>query len=662
MQNQQLIQLERKFRPEIEGLRVVAALLVATYHIWFNRVSGGVDVFFVVSGFLITTSIISTINRTGDIKFLPYISKLLKRLLPSVFFILAVVLILSYFFLPESILNKTLKEVVASMFYYENWQLAISNTDYLDSQQMKTPVEHFWAMSIQGQFYVIWFILFAAIVFLIKKYSVKNTRLLMNLVLGTLAVLSFGYSIYLTSVNQPLAYFHTFTRVWEFSLGALLCINLSYIKINRLMATIIGWVGLISLILTGALFNVSEMFPGYVALWPITCAIFILLSGTRNTRFGVKRLLAAPILVKLGGLSFGIYLWHWVLLSFYHYQINTGNPSILVGSLIIIVSIILSHLMTNYIEKPIRNQTLMSAAFKRISLIGVVNVMLITFFALTIILQANDTAESKADGKYPGAIAALGKIDVPKLDPLPSFANVFDDLPLAHLDGTNQTLNKTEVKVGKYGVQENYDATIAVIGSSHSEQWLGAVLKATENKNYRVLNITRSGTRFSTGYKEGDKKRIWVDDATKYIKKADIDLVITHGTAADTANQKLQDALADQLQLLADDGIKVLALRDNPRYTFNVLESIEQNGQEATVEKMNKENNQLDEEAWKILVEQRKDFNLLDLTKYFKVDGKFQPIIGNVVIYRDFDHITNTYSESFGPILEPQIDKILKEK
>ncbi|MBQ0138596.1 MAG: acyltransferase [Kurthia sp.] len=662
MQSQQLIQLERKFRPEIEGLRVVAALLVAMYHIWFNRVSGGVDVFFVVSGFLITTSIISTINRTGHIKFLPYISKLLKRLLPSVFFILAVVLILSYFFLPESILNKTLKEIVASMFYYENWQLAISNTDYLDSQQMKTPVEHFWAMSIQGQFYVIWFILFAAIVFLIKKYSVKNTRLLMNLILGTLAVLSFGYSIYLTSVNQPLAYFHTFTRVWEFSLGALLCINLSYIKISRFVATIIGWVGLIALVLTGALFNVSEMFPGYVALWPITCAIFILLSGTRNTKFGVKRILASPILVKLGGLSFGIYLWHWVLLSFYHYQIDTGNPSILVGILIIVVSFILSHLMTKFIEKPIRDQKLMRDAFKRISIIGIVNVMLITFFALSIVLQENETAKSKENGSYPGAVAVLGKVKVPSVDPIPSYANVFKDLPQSHIDGTNQTLDKTEVKVGKYGVQENYDATVAVIGSSHSEQWLGAVLKATENKNYRVLNITRSGTRFSSGYKEGDKKQIWVENATKYIKESDIDLVITHATAADTRNQKIQDALADQLQLLADDGIKVLALRDNPRYTFNVLESIEQNGKEATIEKMNKEENQLDEQAWKLLAEQHKDFNLLDLTKYFKNEDKFQPIIGNVVIYRDYDHITNTYAESFAPIFEPQIDKIIKSK
>src|SRR5699024_6930487 len=150
--NQPIINIERKFRPEIEGLRVVAALLVAVYHIWFNRVSGGVDVFFVISGFLITTSIISTINRTGEFHCWPYISKLMKRLFPSVFSILGVVLFLSFFILPQSILGKTIREVIASMFYYQNWQLAISSTDYLDASQMKTPVQHFWALSIQGQF------------------------------------------------------------------------------------------------------------------------------------------------------------------------------------------------------------------------------------------------------------------------------------------------------------------------------------------------------------------------------------------------------------------------------------------------------------------------------------------------------------------------------
>src|SRR5690625_405507 len=119
-----LINIERKFRLEIEGLRFVAALLVAIYHIWFNRVSGGVDVFVVISGFLFTSSIISTINITGEIKFLPYIKKLMKRSLPSVFFILGLVLILIHFIFtiyiiwqPILIFRQTLKEVIASMFF-----------------------------------------------------------------------------------------------------------------------------------------------------------------------------------------------------------------------------------------------------------------------------------------------------------------------------------------------------------------------------------------------------------------------------------------------------------------------------------------------------------------------------------------------------------------
>lgn len=153
-------------------------LLVAIYHIWFGKVSGGVDVFFVVSGFLITTSIISKYNKTGSFKFIPYITGLIKRLFPSVITVLLVTVILSFFLLPESILGKTIKEIIASLFYYQNWQLALSSTDYLNKDQMKTPVEHFWAMSIQGQFYIIWFVIFSLIFMLYK--NTLTLKLLMS--------------------------------------------------------------------------------------------------------------------------------------------------------------------------------------------------------------------------------------------------------------------------------------------------------------------------------------------------------------------------------------------------------------------------------------------------------------------------------------------------
>ena len=658
-----IIDIERKFRPEIEGLRIVAALLVAIYHIWFGKVSGGVDVFFVVSGFLITTSIISTINKTGEFKFWPYISKLMKRLFPLAFIIILVVLILSIFFLPSTIFDKTIKETFSSMFYYQNWQLAISNTDYLDANQMKSPFEHYWAMSIQGQFYIIWFILFSGILLLIKKYGLSNGKRLVNVVLGFLFIVSFIYSVYLTAINQPLAYFITFTRVWEFALGGLLCINLSSIKISNIAAEIIGWIGLIGLILTGALFDVSTMFPGYIALWPMTCALLIILSGNKETKYGVKNFLSMPIMIKLGGVSFGIYLWHWVLLSFYKYNISE-NPGIVAGLLIILLSIALSFVTTKYIETPIRNAKFNKLAFKRIGYIALVNILLITGLVSHNQYVKIQDKKAVASKDYPGALSInLDKDKIKENKPKPEFANVFDDLPQSHLDNSNQGMSKSEVKVGKYGKKKDYKATIALVGSSHSEHWLGAVIKAAEENDYRVINITRSGTRFSTGYKKNTLQDDWVKNVENYLEKADdIDLVLSHVTASDTESEKIQQQMVDQLLKVKNNyGIEVMAIRDIPRYDFNVSEELEKHGEKDTIERMNKENRQLDEAFWEQISNEEKDLPQFDPSEYFKVNGKYRPIIGNIVVYRDMDHMTNTYSETFGPILGDEIKKVVKK-
>lgn len=658
-----IIDIERKFRPEIEGLRIVAALLVAIYHIWFGKVSGGVDVFFVVSGFLITTSIISTINKTGEFKFWPYISKLMKRLFPLAFIIILVVLILSIFFLPSTIFDKTIKETFSSMFYYQNWQLAISNTDYLDANQMKSPFEHYWAMSIQGQFYIIWFILFSGILLLIKKYGLSNGKRLVNVVLGFLFIVSFIYSVYLTAINQPLAYFITFTRVWEFALGGLLCINLSSIKISNIAAEIIGWIGLIGLILTGALFDVSTMFPGYIALWPMTCALLIILSGNKETKYGVKNFLSMPIMIKLGGVSFGIYLWHWVLLSFYKYNISE-NPGIVAGLLIILLSIALSFVTTKYIETPIRNAKFNKLAFKRIGYIALVNILLITGLVSHNQYVKIQDKKAVANKDYPGALSInLDKDKIKENKPKPEFANVFDDLPQSHLDNSNQSMSKSEVKVGKYGKQKDYKATIALVGSSHSEHWLGAVIKAAEENDYRVINITRSGTRFSTGYKKNTLQDDWVKNVENYLEKADdIDLVLSHVTASDTESEKIQQQMVDQLLKVKNNyGIEVMAIRDIPRYDFNVSEELEKHGEKDTIERMNKGNRQLDEAFWEQISNEEKDLPQFDPSEYFKVNGKYRPIIGNIVVYRDMDHMTNTYSETFGPILGDEIKKVVQK-
>ncbi|MCJ1747691.1 acyltransferase [Mammaliicoccus sciuri] len=654
------INLDKKFRPEIEGLRVIAALLVAIYHIWFGKVSGGVDVFFVVSGFLITTSIISKYNKTGSFKFIPYITGLIKRLFPSVITVLLVTVILSFFLLPESILGKTIKEIFASLFYYQNWQLALSSTDYLNKDQMKTPVEHFWAMSIQGQFYIIWFVIFSLIFMLYKKYTNLKVINVINLCLGTLFIVSLSYSIYLTHVNQPWAYFHTFTRVWEFSLGGLLAINLNKIKINRLVASLIGWLGLIGLILTGIIFNVSTMFPGYIALWPMLCAVFILVSGNYETKYGVKKFLGSSIMVKIGGLSFGLYLWHWVILSFYQYH-NNERPGIVLGICMILLSWLLSYFMTRYIEKPIRTASSDKIAFKKLG-IGLA-IQLLAIASLYFVIFNNPFEKEKValSENYPGAMAAEKHVKVKEgVEAIPEFSKIRNESPDSTRDKVHQKIGESKVLVGEYGKKENYDKTIALVGSSHAQHWLGALQKAAEEGNYRVLSMTKSGCVLTTKDSDRDCTE-WNKNLIKELDKQDVDLVVTTADSSTDVNGQIDPLQLKQYQNITNTKTPIMAIRDNPRYEFNVPETLDKFGEQETIKKMNAKQRLPKVSKWDQLEQKPEQTKYVDYTSYFKEDGKFAPVIGNVIVYMDKGHISNSYSITFGPKIKKDIEQYFKE-
>src|SRR5699024_196589 len=223
-------------------------------------------------------SLLSKYARDGYIKFGTFVFGLLKRLLPHAFVVLIFITVISYFLLPEVRYLATIKEIVASIFYFENWQLAITGTDYLDQHNAQSPVQHFWAMSIQGQFYIIWFLIVSLSIWMFKKTKYNFNNIFIT-VLIILFILSFTYSIYLTGVNQPRAYFDTRTRVWEFAIGGLLMAFIFRIKLPMIISFIIGWLGLVILTTTGLIFDVGQSFPGYVALVPLVAAVYLYLVG-----------------------------------------------------------------------------------------------------------------------------------------------------------------------------------------------------------------------------------------------------------------------------------------------------------------------------------------------------------------------------------------------
>src|SRR5699024_6554440 len=444
------------------------------------------------------TSLLSRYARDGYINFFNFIFGLLKRLLPNALLVLTVVLIASYFIMPEYRHAGIIKEIFASIFYFENWQLAISGTDYLNQGNEKSPVQHFWAMSIQGQFYVIWFLVISLAILIHKKFKIEFKRSFLGILL-TLIVMSFIFSVYLTGVNQPLAYFDTRTRVWEFGLGGLLLLIIYRIKLPESLSTIMGWSGLVILLSTGLLLDVENSFPGYIALLPVMAAVFRLVVGENTSILGVERFLGSKLMVWLGGLSYGLYLWHWPLLSFYYVIFDTTDVNILHGILIILISLILSYLPNRFLENPI-NQLIgkNNFTFKKflpiILQLGAVIILLGVWF-IGSELKSLQQENLAGNSGYPGALAEEILFSPEGTEPIPALENAKDDRADAYADGCQVSPGDSEVEICEYGNTDDYDYTIALVGGSKSTHWLPSLQELGDN--YRILNVTKSGCRFS---------------------------------------------------------------------------------------------------------------------------------------------------------------------
>lgn len=656
------LEIKKQYRPEIEGLRLVAALLVAIYHIWMMRVSGGVDVFFVVSGFLITTSLLSKYARNGYIKFITFIAGLLKRLLPQAITVLIFITVVGYFILPEVRHIGTIKEIFAALFYYENWQLAITGTDYLDQNNEKSPVQHFWAMSIQGQFYILWFLIISAAITLYKKTKFELKNILLTILIVLFAV-SLSYSIYLTEVNQPLAYFDIRTRVWEFAVGGILMIFIFKVKLPSLVSTIVGWIGLIALISTGLIMDVESSFPSYVALWPVTAAILIMLAGQNPSKLGVEKFLGSKPMVYLGGLSYGLYLWHWPILSFYYVIFGTHDVSIMNGTLIILLSLLLSYLTTNLIEKPInafitsKNFTLKS--FAPIISMAVMLVILVSGWLAYSQFQSAYSSELVGDKEYPGAMVNTEAVDdFQEKEPIPDLAAVKNDKAEPYEDGCHIGPGKTEVKICEYAETENYDYTVALVGGSKSTHWLPSLKSFAEEESIRILNVTKSGCRFSLEEGEAEDCNEWNENIVDELMKENPDLIVT---LADNARKpsEVPTGFLEQFEKVSAYDVPILAIRDTPYFNVDIAECLSKNGTDTDNCGVDRQETYPEPSAWERLENPPSNVHYTDYTEYICNEEKCPPVIGNVVAYLDTSHMTATFNRTLGPIVHKDVMEIL---
>lgn len=645
-------------RPEIQGLRAVASILVAIYHIWLGRVSGGVDVFFVVSGFLITRSLLGQVERDGSINALKFWGRLVQRLFPCALLVLLIVAVATVVWLPQFRWQASFSEILASTFYFENWQLASTAVDYLDRENAQSPVQHYWALAVQGQFYLLWPAVVFTAVWFSKRSGIDRVKAL-RWMFSALFIASLSYSIVRTQQDQAFTYFDTGARIWEFSIGALLAVTPAP-KLGAAAQSAISWLGLLMIVLCGVLLRVSTEFPGYAALWPTLAVSLILMAGaTPAGPFSATALLGSRSFAGFGDISYAFYLWHWPLLVFFQFFLGKNKVGTAYGMLILVLSAVLAYVTTYFIEAPARRTQWAKAkpfAFGGAWLAANVLVLGLWHVGITTMLAREGTSEM-AD--YPGArvVRPGAKWHVaPKRPMRPSALTVKNDLPQMYTDGCHETMQGATPRSCTYG-DLHAKTTLALVGGSHAAQWLPALEILAQEMHFKIVSFTRSACRFERLTNDtlcGE----WVTNVYEELKKSKPDFLFTTATSGQHAKRESVSPHAiARWKDLESIGIQVIAIRDNPWFGFDSAECVERYGRDAR--KCSRLRRDVLADPSPLL---RRDavpdnVRLLDLSDYFCQGKRCPPIIGNVLVYRDRHHITTLYAASLAPALKQEMQR-----
>ena len=315
----------RQFRPDVEGLRAVAIVLVVLYHAHARLAPGGyvgVDVFFVISGFLITGQLVRELQTAGRISFLAFYARRARRIMPAAMLTLIVTAVASALLLNPLAATRALDDVLPAIYFGANVHFAAQGADYFNAGLSPSPIQNFWSLAVEEQFYIVWPLLLfvSSLIWLRVRRRSRRERAhrpvigAVTVVLAILAAISLMASIQETATSPSWAYFSIVTRAWELAVGAIVALALPLVaRLDRRLAIPLSWAGLSCIALAAALFSDTTSYPGDSALLPVlgTAAVICGGSALASRRLGAEALLGTPPFQRVGAWSYSWYLWHW---------------------------------------------------------------------------------------------------------------------------------------------------------------------------------------------------------------------------------------------------------------------------------------------------------------------------------------------------------------
>ena len=679
-----------ELRLDIQGLRAVAVLLVVIYHLWPNRVTGGfagVDVFFVISGYLITSHLLRRPPRSIR-EVLEFWARRVRRLLPAALLVLGVTTVGVRLFAPETHWRNWSLDAIAAALYGVNWRLAATSVDYLAAENAASPVQHFWSLSVEEQFYFVWPILIAVViaVALRRRWLPRSAVLI---ALGVVVALSLGYSVYATAREPASAYFITPTRIWELGAGGLLAAALvkragrpgeqwASLQIPAALRILLGWMGLACIALTAIVYTVATPFPSWTALLPVLGTVAVIAANPPLTWASPVRYLAWRPIQWLGDVSYSVYLWHWpmiVLLPF----ISGGHLGRLDKLLIIACTLILAGVTKTFVEdrfrisrsntaSPMRRSFQLAAAGMALVLaLGAVQI--VEFNHRQVVAQGQLLQALAGDEPCFGAAAMADSSCPPttKGPVLPAPAKAALDKSDAYAHNCWETTPFAGTRNCVFGDPEG-SISVALVGNSHAGQWLGPIDAIARSKGWKVTTFLASmctATAIDLEWNSIEGRngcRQWGRNVLKATTSGEFDLVLTAerntwpavGKSRPESEPFWEKGYSDYLKVWLSNDVNVAVIQDTP-LPAQTIKSIP----DCVAEHMNDlvqcagdartwiPDDPLVRAARKL---QDERVTVIDLSTSFCTET-CPAVIGGVVVYFDGSHITNTYAMALAPYM-----------
>jgi peptidoglycan/LPS O-acetylase OafA/YrhL len=662
------------YRADIEGLRAVAVLGVLIYHAGASFLPGGfvgVDVFFVISGYLITGLIHDEIARTGRLSLPRFYARRVKRLLPAGAAVLTLTAIASSFLLPPIERRSVGVDIIWSALYGANWRFASEQTDYLNQDALPSPVLHYWSLAVEEQYYFVWPVLLGVLgAVMVRRRG--SLRFAMFSAMAVVGVLSLALSLHLTATNQPFAFFGTPARVWELALGGCLALAAPRVgTVRPFIRAIVGWVGLLVVVGSMLVIEESATFPGTVALWPTLGTAAVLFAGTsarsrrrRQGRTGPAVVLDRGFMRHTGRISYSLYLWHWPPLVLVAAMLEREELGLGLGLVVLAVTWPVAWMSWALLEEPFRRSRVLADSPRRA--LGVAGVCMAAAVASAMLLLTSGAATTLAVAQDDGRVVSV--------DP----ANALKDMPESQ-EACLVSPSLIEVRVCSHG-PEDAEHTVALFGDSHAAQWTEAFEDIVDERGWRLLVITKASCLpgdtviWHYGTKRPyDQCTRWSNDAVAKITDPDGGLtpdvvVVTSRSNVALASERgkqmsperslggVVDALEGTYRALTDAGIEVLAMATPPESDADVPRCLSANPGNTAKCAFAPDAVTLPVRPEKLAAE-RVGVDYLDTTGLV-CDERCEPVQNGTVVYRDTNHLTNSFVTTIRERLEKRLDRL----